>query len=852
MSNEYPLLFFPSRIESTKTVRRFRPTETVVYPSAERQSERLAPRFQALQNTLNRGRFQIQDTPDALDAEKVLVIEIVGDIRDFVKTINRIDGLEWMGEVELDELEPDEDFYDNRDGYDLLNGRLYLVSTNTRALTELLSLWTKYKADPKQPFDRGYTQIKTMFNMLKDIHFWGINERFHATGLVQYWQESLQIFPDRPVRFEVELWYKNNPLTRKKIATKIISMIEDLGGRVISQAVIDEIAYHAILGELPAEKIEQILQDDDVELLKCDNVMFLRPTGQMIADDQIDELEVLDEERGDVLEEVEFLENDPVVAILDGMPIENHTLLNGRLIVNDVDQLADRCEVKYRKHGTTMCSLIVKGDLNDNYDFIKYPLYVRPIMEPNYHSVRKDEWIPDDVLVVDLIHRSVKEIFDNSNGQSPAAPTVKVINLSIGLRDRMFFNSMSPLAKLLDWLSYQYNVLFVISAGNLETEVRGALKIQDFNNMSRCDQGRYIINELIAKRPISRILSPAESINGISVGAVHKDASVPLLDNRINPYDVIMPATYSPFGGGYRKSIKPDLVYDGGREFLIGDYLDRFPLTGKSWPKRAPGLSCAWINSLSDTAYTLGTSCSAALVSRNACYLYELIQGLRQSHNIEERYIPLLIKTMMIHGCTWDSVGSNLDNFLPDGLTTLQAKAIKTQWLGYGYPQWDVVWTGTPQKVTAIGFGELKQGDAHIFALPLPPSMVAQQVKKRLIITLSWFSPISPTTQKYRTTKLWYEADRVIDVDRVDVANQHSPKRGTVQHEVLEGSKADVYSDGDSIKVKVNCAEDASVDERPIKYTIMVSLAVAEGIDLPIYQEVRDRLRIPVRVDNAE
>ena len=206
----------------------------------------------------------------------------------------------------------------------------------------------------------------------------------------------------------------------------------------------------------------------------------------------------------------------------------------------------------------------------------------------------------------------------------------------------------------------------------------------------------------------------------------------------------------------------------------------------------------------------------------------------------------------MIHGCTWDNVGSNLDNFLPDGLTTLQTKTIKTQWLGYGYPQWDVVLGGTPQRVTAIGFGELKQGDAHIFALPLPPSMVAQQVKKRLIITLAWFSPISPTTQKYRTTKLWYEADRVIDVDRVDVANQHSPKRGTIQHEVLEGSKADVYSDGDSIKVKVNCAEDASTDTRPIRYTIMVSLAVAEGIDLPIYQEVRDRLKIPVLVDNAE
>ena len=85
-------------------------------------------------------------------------------------------------------------------------------------------------------------------------------------------------------------------------------------------------------------------------------------------------------------------------------------------------------------------------------------------------------------------------------------------------------------------------------------------------------------------------------------------------------------------------------------------------------------------------------------------------------------------------------------------------------------------------------------------------------------------------------------------------ADHRAVQRGTVQHEVLEGSNAVAFHDGDSIVIKVNCRADAGDITEPIRYGLAVTLELAEDISiplvrLPIYQEVRERLvvRIPVQ-----
>ena len=73
--------------------------------------------------------------------------------------------------------------------------------------------------------------------------------------------------------------------------------------------------------------------------------------------------------------------------------------------------------------------------------------------------------------------------------------------------------------------------------------------------------------------------------------------------------------------------------------------------------------------------------------------------------------------------------------------------------------------------------------------------------------------------------------------------------RGTMQHEVFEGESAVAISDGDELTVKVNCREDASKLEGAVPYGLAVTLEVAEGIDITIYEEIRTRIASAVKIE---
>lgn len=68
--------------------------------------------------------------------------------------------------------------------------------------------------------------------------------------------------------------------------------------------------------------------------------------------------------------------------------------------------------------------------------------------------------------------------------------------------------------------------------------------------------------------------------------------------------------------------------------------------------------------------------------------------------------------------------------------------------------------------------------------------------------------------------------------------------RGTVQHEVFEGRRASTYEKGESQPICVKCSKEEAL-QKPVKYAIMVSLEDPDGC-LPIYQDVKDRLRSSV------
>lgn len=852
---ERPLLIFPGKAEVSRSKKSGGPS-SYHYPSHSRQGERLSPKFSQLQSALQQRSIEAQQTAAGIEPEQALVFETIGSVEDFVNAVKRIEGFEWLGEVDIDEIAPDEDFYVPDTEGKPLGGRLYIVMTNARALDELLSLWSRWQADENVKFDHGFNKFKEIFKRLKDARRWDVQDRLLETGILEAWQEDLQHDGQRRIRFEIELWYRSSSEKRIGSEQDIESLITQLNGEIKAKCVISEIAYHAILAELPAQAIQDIIADQNTELVRCDNVMFFRPVGQISGGYNVDEEQPTSLTSG----EHPLPTGAPVVALLDGLPVSNHNFLANRLIIDDPDGWSSDYRIEELRHGTALASLIVHGDLSENTSPLATPVYVRPIMKPDpndFHSPRM-EAVPETSIAVDLVHRAVKRIIEGEGEDAPAAPSVKIINLSICDPHRHFNYMMSPWARLLDWLSVKYNVLFVVSAGNhcasVDIELNNG---EDLSSIDNATRQQKIVKALYEDSRNRRILSPAESINSLTVGAAHIDG-VETYDarNAFDPFEAILPSPISPFGSGYRKSIKPDLVYHGGRQLYRQSVGNEQGTVEPVMTFAAPGNVVAYPSPqagvLNNMVHCRGTSNAAALLSRAAavCHdsLRETLQGNALDVDYEHFFTPLL-KAMLVHGCSWNDIGQAIEGIIQDGtLTREQIQKAISKWLGYGLPDINKVLDCTEQRASIIGFGGLANDEAHVFDLPLPPSLELQGEWRKLSVTLAWLSPIVSTNQKYRQAHLWFETvGNNIVRDRSD-AQWQAVRRGTVQHEVFEGSDAVAFSNDGVMQIKVNCTKDAGKIEDPVPYGLIVSLEVREGIDIPVYQEIRSRITPMVQI----
>lgn len=858
MNNEYPLLVFPMPASVSRTKLNTRGGSKPHLPNATANAARLSPKFTVLKNTLEGRRIKLQQEAEGANPEDVLVLETAGRIDDFLNAVKRVEGLEWLLEEDFDGI-PDEYFYEEKNGEKTdkaLSSRLYLISTNSQALVQIISLYNQFISNPKDALTRGYGGFKDVFEQLREVRFWDYQDRIDGNNFLEKWLRDNEAFPENTITFQIELWFRDSAIKRNAAQKAVHELVTTAGGHVLSSCLIEEIRYHALLVEVNAMKLREIVDNiEEGSLIKSHDIMYFKPMPQAFLG--IEETDGKDEkvEQSSIMKMVDKEQptETPIVALLDGYPLERHITLNKRLIIDDPDGFGSQYQVDYRVHGTEMASLLIHGDLSAPGDSIDTPLYVRPIMLPDKDGKEK---MPENMLPIDLIHRAVKRMLIGENGVPASAPDVKIINFSIGDDIQMFTHTMSPMARLLDWLSYKFEVLFVISAGNTHRTIPMAYSLSDLRSQGQVEISKYITKEILKNRMEHRILSPAESINNLTVGAVHLDASDLSAANPVllNPYDKLHPSLYSPFGGGLKKSIKPDLVYDGGRIML-----KESPLGGSLEfcnSNRCPGLQLAYPDStLQKTVYSRGTSCSAALISRYAYKCYKSLKEILALNGRTDSHIHLLIKAMTAHGCSWATLGDSIDKYLPNGTDKKEAKIIKRQWIGYGYPYIDHSLACSPQRATVIGYGELAQDEAHVYQFPLPPSLASKTYKRRLIVTLAWMSPINSQSQKYRVAKLWLETadNKQIAADRVEVTDNKATMRGTLQHEVFEGKNAHAFEDGDKLGIKVNCSKDAGNLDGKVKYAIAVSLELADAVPLNIfgeniYEEVRNRLRVPVAI----
>ena len=787
----------------------------------------------------------------------VIVFEIAGTVANFIKAVAKVRGLEFIAEYDTDEAPPDNFFAmeDKRKGRKgevrtdkNVSGRFYLAMPDVTALQQLLRLWERWKAG--EELGRGFTPFRHVFAQLRTLRPWGAEDRI-PDETIEYWREEMARQPNRPVRTEVDLWFHQSQPRRQQVSQSFTTIVADAGGEIVHEAVIPEIAYHGALIDIPSAQLPALIGRREVSLVLADEVMFLRPQSLLTSPLESEPLEdeTLANRAG------ESAQTQPIAALFDGVPLQGHTLLANRLILDDPDDLQSQAVVARRFHGTAVASLILHGDLNAGEIALDRPLYVRPLM---FAPSDADECTDRNRLLIDTVHRAVLRM-KGSPGEEPAAPTVFLVNLSMGDPRRPFTGLMSPLARLLDFLSEKFGVLFLVSGGNAPTPLSLSEfdTWADFENAHASVRERAMLTALNDAKHERTILSPAESLNALTVGAQHHDHvdDRPTSHGAVDPFDDgEMPNPSSALGLGYRRTIKPEIYFPGGREHVRmassgGGVRIRFDR-----PQRLFGLSAAAPDQLAQgrlnqTVLSDGTSSATALATRSAHRIFDaLMEPGSTLADLAPEFYAVVVKSLLVHGARWSGKDELLKDICgpPDKRRHVERTENASRFMGFGVPNVAEVMECSANRATLVGFGALAPDHAHNYRIPLPECLERVTDPRLLTITVAWLSPVRPGYQSYRCVKL--EAapnDPLVSLGVKRFPAQPadaSVKKGTVFHERYSGSRAVPFIDDGHLALRVWCREDAGGVQQPIRYGITVTIEAETAI--PVYDEIRQRLHV--------
>jgi hypothetical protein len=796
-----PILIFPRSVpvEREKLPRSIIPRTAL---GRRWQDSHVQQPLQRLHASLARRTLELSTTAPGAVAEEVLVLETIGSVTDFVGAVRRVTGLEWL--VSFDPPEPDDEEEQSpadiqEDEFAQAGNRLFALAANAQALDQLLNLWQRFQSG--QPFAHGLGAWKQVFAQLREVRRWSVEDRLHQTGVVEFWRDALQLGLSS-ITFAAEFWFRAGAFARRARFESLRTVAESLGGTLEHPYEHEPTCFHAAVATFPPAAIRQFLaQPDTSAFLQRTEVMFCRPQGQTAV--PLKEGEAF----GVATTPQTPPAGDPVAALLDGLPIENHAAYSGWLRVDDPDNWAADYQVRDRQHGTGMASLIVRGDLTLNDAPLASPLYVRPILRPDPDDFRlpRREAMPIERFPQDLLEVAVRRFKTGTPPNAATAPTVHVVNLSVGDPSRLFDGSVSPWARMVDYLAWKHNLLFLVSAGN-HASFRTAKTIAEWEALTVAEREHETLLACWNDVRNRRLLSPAEAINAVTVAALHTDESGP--PPPLGALGVIpiqnphLASTTSAFGPGYRRAVKPDVALPGGRQVMRAEpgLIVRAAETAQPPGQlvAVPGTAAA-----NATGHTRGTSNSAALGTRQSVAIIDTLRSLTAGEDsIPEEFLPVLTKAMLAHAASAAQAAARLREVFDPGHdqhADLFRKRHVISTVGYGTLDPARATSAEDHRATLIGWGSLQKEEAHEFRLPLPPSLNAIRGKRRLTFTLAWFSPINPRSRAYRCARLWFsKPTENLATGRAE-AEWRSVRNGTLQHEIWEGDQAAAFSDGTDI-----------------------------------------------------
>lgn len=538
--------------------------------------------------------------------------------------------------------------------------------------------------------------------------------------------------------------------------------------------------------------------------------------------------------------------NAPRICVIDSGINEEHVLLKESIVreasynfLPDGNGVGD--EIENGGHGTR-----IAGAIQFYNEIPKNGIFQSPFWLENARVLNKDGVIPKTIQPALLLINIVDKYYKFTEQRT------RIFNHSISSSIACKISRMSVWAACMDSLSYDNDIVFVQSIGNISSFSEQALNPGILNYLRNGkNYPEYLLEDA------ARAANPGQAFMGVTVGAIClADFQNENLKSLGGKWD---PSPFSRSGPGIWGVIKPDVVEIGG------SYAVNY----------AQPITLQQLNELS--LESVRSSPPGPLTSRD--FIGTSISTPRVSHilgKIEGQYpeeSALMYRALLIHSARWPHWAQNIDKS--------QYQAVLRK-IGYGVPSLDRALYSSDSRVTLYSRGNIRilNKDLHVYKIPIPeeirragneynilvevtvaykakPRRTRKNPKKYLSNRVDWVSSnIGESTEEFLKC-VKYSEDGHEDRNGHSIKWVIGDKENTGQTRNLKRTmgvnqkdwaviKAYELTDGFCIAVRGREGWDKA-GKYPAEYTLIVSFEILDA-EVEIYDQIRIEVENQVQV----
>lgn len=651
----------------------------------------------------------------------------------------------------------------------------------------------------------GTVTKKEIFFALRAFENWTPADRTGA-ALAKF-----EIPTDEAFVVDVELWPLAKPAERSALRTKFESFLKS---RVTEQLdFLDKQSLLMYRVRTNKQGLGDLLSHRDVRLVDLPARYGLE-TELLIFD--INQLPPTDPPP----------ENAALIGVLDTGLTSAHPVLGTAVGEAAGFVLPDKEATDNNGHGTRVAGLALYGDVRACLQQHRFVPELKLLSGRVFDNDGADE--------TRFVEKNIEDAVRYFHGEYDC----RVFCLSYGDLNKVYDGRhVRGLAYMLDSLSRELGVLFVVPTGNLRNE-----EIPDDPN---AHYPGYLSNES------ARLLDPGTALNALTVGGLsifeadvnaqrHKDhlESVPIARAG-------QPAPFTRSGPSVNGAIKPDLVAHAGNYAIRRN--------GGGLEHRRLGVLSSSKDFASAPPFNedVGTSYAAPQIAHAAARLLNHLPATSAN----------LLRALLVAHAQWPQPTVNLFRSANGKLDV----ATLTKLIGYGQLRQDGLFESLDNAVTLYAEDTLANDHHHFYELPLPPDLWTRGNRARLIsVALAHSSDVRTTRIDYRATQMsfrlvkgddlaavsaWYRrtrAENAVDASeytRGRAITAQMRDKGTVQCAAWQFTAARNADFKLFLVVTRHDANWSDVKATPEPYGIAVTIQDRENATGRLYEQIRQQLQ---------